>query len=58
MKAFKTVKLMRKYGACPKCGNELLGEGQGKLLVEDDTFYRSCNCGWSIKLDSEENEIK
>lgn len=57
MEAYKTVELIKTYGACHKCGNELLGEGQGKLIVEEDTFYRSCKCGWSIKLNSDGEEL-
>lgn len=49
---------LKKYGVCPECGNELLGNRQGTLLIKDETFYRSCKCGFSIKLDSNMKEVK
>ena len=45
----KSIELMNKYGKCPKCGNTHIGGGQGKLIIDDDTFYRECKCGWSVK---------
>lgn len=36
---------------CLECGNEFVGNGEGKLLIEDDTFIRECKCGGSIKID-------
>lgn len=56
MNILKTVELIDKYGKCPKCGSDKLGNGKGSLVVEDKTFYRSCQCGWSIKT-NEEGEI-
>lgn len=46
--------LMMKYNSCPKCGNEYIGDEEGTLLVEDDTFARSCKCGFEITITSEE----
>jgi iron(III) transport system ATP-binding protein len=51
MNAFKTIDLMSKYSDCPNCGNSLIGNGEGKLIVEDDTFTRECKCGFKITLD-------
>lgn len=48
---YRTLELMNKYGKCPECRNEMLGNGEGKLLIEDDVFIRECKCGWSIKID-------
>ena len=45
----KSIELMNKYGKCPKCENTHIGGGQGKLIIDDDTFYRECKCGWSVK---------
>lgn len=53
MNGFKSIKLMRKYAACVDCGNELVGDGEGVLLIEDDIFKRSCKCGWSIEVDED-----
>ena len=47
----RTLDLMNKYGKCPECGNEMLGNGEGKLLIDEDVFTRECKCGWSIKID-------
>ena len=56
MNVFKTVELIDKYGKCPKCGSDKIGNGSGSLIVEEDTFYRSCKCGWKIKT-NEKGEI-
>lgn len=56
MDAFETVELLDKYDQCPKCGNDRIGNGQGSLVIEDKTFFRSCKCGWSIKV-NEEGEV-
>ena len=57
MNAAKTMKLLRKYAKCPKCGSELLGNGKGSLEVTDDTFKRTCKCGWNIKVNQEDKPI-
>lgn len=57
MNAWKSVQLMRKYNNCPKCGSENVGNGEGKLIIEDDTLYRSCKCGWEIKVNENGKEI-
>lgn len=49
---------MPKYNDCPKCGSSKIGCGEGKLIIEDDTFYRDCKCGWSIKVDKNNKEVK
>ena len=48
------MKLMDKYAECPKCGNECIGNGQGGLIVDEDTFKRWCKCGFEITV-SEKN---
>lgn len=50
MKLTRSLELMQKYTECPKCGNAYIANGQGKLIIEDDTFYRSCKCGWEVKI--------
>lgn len=48
MKLSSAMELIQKYTHCPNCGNDHIGNGEGKLIVEDDSFYRSCKCGWEI----------
>lgn len=55
MEIDKAIKLMNKYGKCIACDNKMLGEGQGKLIVEDDFFIRDCKCGYQIKVDENDN---
>lgn len=53
MNAFKSVQLMQKYNNCPSCDSDKIGNGEGKLIIEDETFYRSCKCGWEVKTDED-----
>ncbi|EDS77272.1 MULTISPECIES: DUF3797 domain-containing protein [Clostridium] len=57
MEAFKVVSLINKYGNCPVCGNDKVGNGEGTLVVEEDTFKRTCKCGFEIILNEEGEEI-
>jgi transcription elongation factor Elf1 len=50
MNAWKAVELMGVYNNCPDCGSEKLGNGEGTLEIEDDTFKRTCKCGWSVEI--------
>lgn len=59
MKFEKALELINKYKKCPECGNGFIGNGQGALCIDNDTFERSCKCGWSIRIeqkDGGENE--
>lgn len=56
MNAVKTFELIGKYSTCPSCGSDKIGNGAGKLIVEDDKFYRSCKCGWEVETDEDGNE--
>lgn len=47
-------KLTEQYAVCPECGNDRIGNGEGALVVDEDTFTRSCKCGWKITVDVEE----
>ncbi len=58
MNILKSVELMKKYSSCLQCGNDKIGNGAGKLHIEEDTFYRSCKCGWKIKTDEDGNLIE
>lgn len=50
MNVADSLKLLRKYETCPECGNGLLGNGEGTLEIDDDTFKRSCKCGWHVEV--------
>lgn len=56
MKLTRSLELMAKYTTCPECGNGYIANGEGKLIIEDDMFYRSCKCGWEIKIQDKEGD--
>jgi hypothetical protein len=41
MKTFKLLEIMPKYEKCPSYGNTTIGNGQGGIIVEDNTFTSS-----------------
>ena len=49
----KSLELIRRYGVCPKCGNDKVGgePSQGALIIEDEIFTRRCKCGWEVVVD-------
>jgi iron(III) transport system ATP-binding protein len=51
MKMKRSIELTEKYAVCPECGCDRIGNGKGKLIVDDETFMRSCACGWSVTVD-------
>jgi len=53
----KTVELLRKYNKCPKCGSDALGNGEGTLEVKEDTFRRTCKCGWDIEVNASDKPL-
>ncbi|MCC0752631.1 DUF3797 domain-containing protein [Clostridioides sp. ZZV13-5731] len=57
MKMKNVFKLSAMYCLCPECGSDELGEGEGKLIVDDYTYYRECKCGFKILIDEREDEI-
>ncbi|EQE56594.1 DUF3797 domain-containing protein [Clostridioides difficile] len=57
MKLKDIVKLGEKYCYCPHCGNDKIGNNEGKLIVEEHTYYRECSCGFSILIDDRKDEI-
>lgn len=57
MNWLKSMELMEKYADCPKCGNEYIGNGQGGIVVEDDTFRRWCKCGFDITVNEDDEDI-
>ena len=54
MNVGRAMALISQYGTCPECGNAYIANGDGKLIINDDKFYRSCKCGWEITLPKEE----
>ena len=50
--------IMPKYNNCPNCNSAYIGNGQGEVIVKDNTFTRSCECGFSITVDENGKEIK
>lgn len=57
MNAYKLLEIMPKYEKCPNCGSTTIGNGQGGIIVEDETFTRTCKCGWKITVDENGNEV-
>lgn len=58
MNYLKFKELMGKYADCPTCGNEYIGNGQGGIIVEDDTFRRWCKCGFDITVNKDDEKIE
>lgn len=56
MNALKAVELLRKYDKCPECGSDKIGNGSGTIEILEDTFKRTCKCGWSIEVKEERSE--
>lgn len=50
-----TLKLLNKYGKCPNCGEERLGNGYGTLSIDDFDFKRTCKCGFSVEVKVDKN---
>lgn len=52
----KCIELTRKYVDCPACGNGLIGENEGGIVIEEYTFDRWCKCGWKVHVDLREEK--
>jgi transcription elongation factor Elf1 len=50
MNAFTFLKISEKYNNCPECGSDKIGNGEGTLTVEDDTYTRTCKCGFEVAI--------
>jgi DNA-directed RNA polymerase subunit RPC12/RpoP len=50
VKALRAFELCEKYARCHECGSDLLGNGEGTLKITDDTFIRTCKCGWKVEI--------
>lgn len=51
MKAWVAAKLLDMYGTCPDCGCGKVGNGKGSIVITDNTFRRTCACGYDIVLE-------
>lgn len=36
---------------CPNCGNQMVGNGEGALNVDDNMVKRTCKCGFNFEYD-------
>lgn len=52
-----SMELMKKYSRCPKCGSEEIGNGNGGVIVENNTFRRFCKCGYDVSLNGEGQKV-
>ncbi|WP_088363342.1 DUF3797 domain-containing protein [Bacillus cereus] len=43
---------------CPNCGNQIVGNGEGTLEVDDNVISRTCKCGFNFKYDVNTGVIK
>lgn len=48
MKIGIATKLIAAHTYCPQCGNNLIGNGEGGFIIEEDSFERWCKCGFSV----------
>lgn len=51
------IPIMKKYEKCPKCGSTKIGNSEGGIIVEDDTYTRTCKCGFKITVDKNNKEV-
>lgn len=58
MNAMKMVELLRKYSKCKDCGSDALGNGAGSVVVTDNTFKRTCKCGWSVEVNDSDKPLE
>lgn len=56
MKLKRTLELISEYLNCKACGSEFVGNGKGTLTIGDDTFKRTCKCGWEIEVREDTND--
>jgi iron(III) transport system ATP-binding protein len=60
MHVLKALELMQKYNNCPSCGSgsDKIGNGAGDLVIDGETFTRTCKCGFKVTLDEDGDEIE
>ncbi|NEZ76673.1 DUF3797 domain-containing protein [Clostridium botulinum] len=57
MNSRELMPIMKKYEKCPKCRNNKIGNGEGGIIVEDDTYTRTCKCGFKITVDENSKKV-
>lgn len=57
MDVIKLLLIMKKYEDCPKCGSGTIGNGEGGIIIEDETYTRTCKCGFHITVDENNKEV-
>ena len=50
MNVIDYLKIAKKYINCPNCGNDKIGNGEGTLNVDEDTYRRTCKCGFEVEV--------
>ena len=50
MNMHNIVELVKRYEKCPNCGNLNIGESEGGIKVDIDSFRRFCKCGYNINI--------
>ena len=56
MNGITAVELLEKYSTCPDCGNQKVGDKEGSVEIHENTFKRTCKCGWMVKVTTEEDK--
>ncbi|OMD29127.1 DUF3797 domain-containing protein [Paenibacillus odorifer] len=51
----EAIRLSKKYAECPKCGNGNIGVGEGTIDIDENSFERTCKCGWNITVKDKQN---
>lgn len=51
------IPIMKKYEKCPNCGSTTIGNGEGAIIVEEETYTRTCKCGFKITVNEDGKEI-
>lgn len=52
----RVLELLEKYETCPECGNTKIGNGEGALVIDINTFKKTCKCGFEVFIEDEEGE--
>ena len=58
MNAYDLLKIAPFVNNCPNCKSDKIGNGEGSLKVDDNTFTRTCKCGFEITIDSNNSTSK
>lgn len=58
MNAMDYVRIAPFINDCPSCGNQMVGNGQGSIEVNDNVVKRKCKCGFNFEYDSNNGTTK